>query len=342
MKKALLFVVLLMALTINMHAQRAVALHSSSGITVFAGVSPFIDAYNAAQPGDTIYLSGGSFANPPLIDKKLMIFGAGYNPNYTSATNPTMLTGPFNLGENSDNTVVEGIHFAANIVAGHNLAASFLTFKRCRIDGGINFYGDLSNPSVNNVFAECLIIGDNTITNASNTSITNCIISMRIINSSSNSIKNNIFLYQASWSGEAFFHSPYHNEISNNIFVSADTGVIAAGSTGNIWFNNVFVQATPNFGGNPITNNNYPAVPLDDIFVDYTGGTFSYLQDFHLQNPTTYLGSDGTQVGLFGGLFPFKEGGIPVNPHISSKNIAPQTNPAGQLGVQINVSAQEH
>jgi hypothetical protein len=41
-------------------------------------------------------------------------------------------------------------------------------------------------------------------------------------------------------------------------------------------------------------------------------------------------------------LFPFKEGGIPVNPHISSKNIAPQTNPSGQLGVQINVSAQEH
>jgi hypothetical protein len=339
MKKPIFILVFMVAFAIVTNAQRVVALHSSNGTSVFSGVSPFVDAYNAAQPGDTIYLSGGSFANPPLIDKKLMIFGAGYNPNFTSATNPTLLTGNFTLGENSDNTVVEGIHFAATIVVDYNVSASFITFKRCRIDGAIYFSGDLSNPSVNNVFAECIIFGDNLFDNAANISITNSIINYRFRNSRSNSIKNNIFLGDGFHWTDGYFTSPFYNEISNNIF-RGNVNICAGGTDGNIWFNNVFVQATPNMGNNPITNNNYLSVPLENIFVNYTDGTFNYQHDYHLQYPETYVGSDGTQTGIYGGLFPFKTGGVPVNPHISLKNIASQTTPSGELSIQIEVEAQ--
>lgn len=340
MKKSILFMVFIVAFAASVNAQRVVALHSAGGVSVFSGPSPFVEAYNAAQPGDTIYLSGGVFANPPLFDKRLLIFGAGYHPNFTTATNPTMLTGHFNLGENSDNSVIEGIHFANAIVGGNNVSASFLTFKRCRIDQGLNFQGNLSNPAVNNVFAECIIIGDNALHNAANFSITNSIINYRFQNSRSNSFKNNIFLGDAFHWSDGYFPTAFNNEISNNIFKGVVT-VIQSTSDGNIFYNNVFVQPTPNFGLNPIVGGNYLNVPIASIFVNYTGGTFDYLHNYQLQNPGNFVGSDGTQVGIFGGLFPFKEGGIPVNPRINSKNIAPQTNPAGQLGVQINVSAQD-
>lgn len=71
MKKNLLVLSMLILLVISSNAQRVVALHSATGVTLFTGVNPFVDAYTAAQPGDTIYLSGGSFANPPLMDKRL-------------------------------------------------------------------------------------------------------------------------------------------------------------------------------------------------------------------------------------------------------------------------------
>lgn len=66
------------------------------------------------------------------------------------------------------------------------------------------------------------------------------------------------------------------------------------------------------------------------------------LADFHLNNPASYLGTDGTQIGLFGGSKPFKQGGLPENPHIRYKNIAPQTDNNGLLSIDIKVGAQSN
>jgi hypothetical protein len=47
-------------------------------------------------------------------------------------------------------------------------------------------------------------------------------------------------------------------------------------------------------------------------------------------------------VGIYGGLFPYKEGAVPLNPHISLKNIAPQTDVNGDLNIQLKVNAQDN
>ena len=52
-------------------------------------------------------------------------------------------------------------------------------------------------------------------------------------------------------------------------------------------------------------------------------------------------GTDGTDLGIYGGSFPWKNGSLPPNPHIQTKNISSATDPIGNLNVNIKVKAQE-
>ena len=83
---------------------------------------------------------------------------------------------------------------------------------------------------------------------------------------------------------------------------------------------------------------------ISSIFVNYAQGGFSYSDDYHLQ--ATSLGKnggiDGTDIGIYGGLFPWKDGSVPSNPHITVKNIATKTDNMGKLNVNVTVTAQDH
>ena len=243
--------------------------------------------------------------------------------------------------ERAGDLVVEGVQFAAGINVGYNISASYLSFKRCRINAGINFQGDLvTNSCVNNSFSECVFIGDIYLTNTTNTAIMNSIIQDRLINSKSNIFKNIVFLFNSMWNNGVLI-SPFNNEFSNNIFLDpSEVYFILAATDGNLFFNNVFVAANPNLGSNPISTGNYMGVPLADIFENHSGATFSYSSDFHLKSPGDYIGKDSSQAGIYGGLFPFKPGGVPTNPHINFKNISGTTTTDGKLNVQIKADAQ--
>jgi hypothetical protein len=52
----------------------------------------------------------------------------------------------------------------------------------------------------------------------------------------------------------------------------------------------------------------------------------------------TFLGTGGTQVGIYGGETPFTS--VPSNPQITSKSIATKSTPEGKLNVSITVEAQ--
>ena len=89
--------------------------------------------------------------------------------------------------------------------------------------------------------------------------------------------------------------------------------------------------------------NNYIGVAANSIFQAYApSGGFSFTDNYHLVNPILYIGTDNTQVGIYGGAFSWKEGSIPFNPHIQIKQISPTTNNNGLLPVNIRVKAQDH
>jgi hypothetical protein len=45
---------------------------------------------------------------------------------------------------------------------------------------------------------------------------------------------------------------------------------------------------------------------------------------------------------MYGGSFPYKAGAVPINPHIVTKIIAPQTDVNGDLNINITVGAQDN
>jgi hypothetical protein len=73
------------------------------------------------------------------------------------------------------------------------------------------------------------------------------------------------------------------------------------------------------------------------VFKTFTG-TYSDTETFELteEAKTTYLGTDGTEIGLYGGLLPYNT--TPSYPLISKMEVEKQTTPEGQLGVTIEVS----
>lgn len=77
------------------------------------------------------------------------------------------------------------------------------------------------------------------------------------------------------------------------------------------------------------------------VFINQSGNIFDYNQDYHLVDPATYLGIDNTEVGIYGGMYPIKDGAVPQNPHIQTKSVAPITDVNGDLQIEIQVEAQE-
>jgi hypothetical protein len=77
--------------------------------------------------------------------------------------------------------------------------------------------------------------------------------------------------------------------------------------------------------------------------VNQSGGYYNYSNNYHLKNGCIGLnaGTDGHDVGVYGGIFPWKDGSVPHNPHVIFKNISGYTDPNGNLQLNIKVKAQE-
>ncbi len=331
---------LLVVLSISSYGQRVVALHGATGIDYFNGVSPFVDAYNAASTGDTIYLPGGAFTPPAEINKGLIIYGVGYHPDSTAATSPTLISGTLLLKEDADNFYMEGVEVSIQLNFAGNESVSQFTFRRCRIDNSVNITGNLTNPSTQGAFIECVFMGSINLQNLTNSLFSNCICQGRFDNSNSNQFKNLILLLSIAQTYDRVFQNCNNNEISNCIVMNTNNYFI--NGTGNICYNNLFVAASPDFNASAIINGNYFSVDPATIFVNQSGNAFTYNQDYHLQSPETYPGTDGSQVGIYGGIFTFKAGSVPITPHISIKEVAPVTDPDGNLNVTIQVGAQQN
>ena len=326
-----------------LYAQKVVMRHSNGeAIPYTSGVNAFVDAYNAAIAGDTIYVPGGYFNAVDINKPKLVIFGAGHYPDSTQATGQTILTGGFTFKENADSVVFSGFMINGNVYFEYNKSVDYVLFYRNRVNGDIIFDGN--GQRLNS--CDYVTIKENIFNAINGANALNCIVANNIIKSKiesfeTSSIVNNIFL------GNHYYGYPYYFDynisstnnclIQNNIHYQNIGGFPYCNN--NIIQNNLYISS-PNFGSNTSTGN-YTNVQQENIFINHSGNTFDYSYNYHLQDPNTYLGVDGTQVGIYGGLYgPYKEGAVPKNPHIIMKNIAPTTDSNGNLNVIIRVGAQ--
>lgn len=337
-RQTLLTLIIAIATTMTVNAQ-TIALHSSTGVQIIKGNTALATAYTAAQSGDTLYLSGGSFTPPAAFDKQLTIFGAGHYVDSTLTTGKTFINGNITLSENADLFYLEGVEITGNFTISTNHSVNNVVVKRCKLNGTFNALGNLSNPTSNLSLIGNVLMNRLNIENIQTSILSNNIISNTFQGSNGNLISNNIVLGYIWGSSMDYLFQGSNNTLNNNIFIWEGYNANANGS-GNVFNNNLYVEPTPNYGTAATSNGNYTGILQSAIFVDQSGNTFNYSHNYHLQAPTTYLGIDGSQVGIYGGIFPYKEGAVPLNPHIQIKNIAPTTDANGDLQIQIQVEAQ--
>jgi hypothetical protein len=176
-------------------------------------------------------------------------------------------------------------------------------------------------------------------------------------------LTNNVFqhrvyyIYQGSITNNVFTTTPYtgypyyvyaglydidNSKIENNIFIHPDGPFVFILCDNSVINKNLFgTTASVNFTNN-MPQGNYTSVGSANVFVTWSSSSYLYTDNYHLKAPESYPGMDGTQVGIYGGLRPWKEGSLPLNPHIQSKTIADKTDAAGKIQVQVKVVAQNN
>lgn len=338
--KKIFLILINIAIAITVNAQ-TIALHSSTGVQIYKGNTALSDAYVAAQNTDTIYLSGNTFIPPAAFDKQLTVFGAGHYVDSTLATGKTFINGNVVLSENADGFYLEGLDVTGKILFSNNESVNDVVIKRCKVSSSIEVLGDLSNPSQNIALIGNVLLGPVNLSNAHVVLVSNNIIRTGIDVTYGNVINNNIFLGTFSNGYYEIFRGN-NNNLANNIFFSYGSyGITTGNFSGNDFRNNLITYSTPTYGTAATVINNYTGVGQGTVFVNQSGIEFNYTHNYHLQTPSIYLGTDGTEVGIYGGFFPYKEGAVPHNPHIQFKNIAATTDVNGDLQIQINVKAEE-
>jgi hypothetical protein len=319
-----------------------ITLSHNGNASFFTNLTP---ALTAAVNGDTIYLPGGPInaSSTIIINKQLTIVGAGHYPDSTMATFQTLLPDVY-IVTGADGGSISGVR-----------------------GNYFNFGTSTSNQNVNNYRIERCYInllqpGFDANSTSQNILITENIIRNNIYNPFSSVLfEKNIFMKYAYYGFPAIFNnnifyvpcgygsfSANNSVFNNNIFIVPDCNYFNFnGATNCIFYNTLFSTIEPGTISiswySNINMNTLVSESMASTFENATTNDFSYSNNYHLKSTSNGhdAGTDGTDVGIFGTGFPAKDGAVPFNPHISSKNIAPNLSPTGKLGVDITVTAQD-
>ena len=309
-------------------------------ISTYYGATALRDAYNASQHGDIITLSSGSFT-AVNIDKALTIRGAGMQVDTVAKTYPTIIAGNFSINipdSIEQRLTMEGLYNNFTItVKGSLKNASFLKDRF----NAINPENSSSTRMKNLTFIHCKVSGNLFLPNESSASCVNCYICEPSCNSATSSnfeFSNSIITsqYTSSIKSSSFTncfirnHSNWNGSDSDTYLPASNTAFYCLGKN----------NGTNMFANIPNTTNMILTGALNTAFKTYTG-TYNDNETFELTDAakTQYLGSDRTEVGIYGGSLPFDP--TPTNPQITKCNVASKSTADGKLSVDIEVSAAE-
>ncbi len=333
---------LILALIANvMFAQHRFVLQNGTS-TVYSDIN---DAISNAANGDTLYIPGGTFnLSPTTIDKSLVWIGAGYHTDSTLATLPTIIYNSVNFNGSTDGSYFTGIHFNNTVSFGENgNDATDIIIERCLFQSGLTLRAsDTDTVDINFFMRESIVLGIFYGNYTYNTSIENCMFNGRVDKFIFSDFTYCNFngrdgSYQAvlRYMDECYFE----NCMFPNDWAASLGYITNCTFNTCLWHDNrTFPDYTNNGTGNIVSVNQsliYTNVP--------TINSYSDQNDYHLitGSPGINASTDGTNIGIYGGPNPFKEGGLPFNPHIRSVNI-PTSTTDGNLPVEISVGAQSN
>lgn len=294
MKKILLSIIALcctMAVAAQNEIMTAVLQHGSD-VSVFTGANAFVNANAAAADGDVITLSAGAF-NVSDIKKSITVYGAGFEKDETTSTEVTKINGQLNLGLSGGGTLadvhLEGIYFNSHVNT--NVSLEGFVMEKCYVNGNVNV-GENSNTMIRNCVITGAIAGGDKIAN--NCIIQNCYVggAINTFNVSS-SVKIDHCI-------TCNFVGPYFctNSIFTYYWVGAYYDRAAFANTEGAVVHNCIFR---NFDYNNQDKNDFQncfAVDIKSIFSDAQNATYSAVRTFEIQQPATWVGNDGQEIGI--------------------------------------------
>jgi hypothetical protein len=348
MKKNLIAASLFIISFTWVQAQKTITVQSNGDATFY---TDWASAWEATQVGDTIYLPGGTFNIGNLvINRKVTIIGVGHDPTQTHDGLFSHLNGNIYFVEGSDESLLHGFQFTNlyfNTTSWVNQAVSNVTISRCRITNLTQLGYTKPSLAQHILFKENVLGGAIYGRDAQQIQFVKNIIDERVYEFDGYTVfTNNIFTYYyTSTVAWAPLQQMKNALFQNNIFRTTSYPLNTGNCDNNLLQANIFAA---NITINTQTDlntwvGNFFNQPLAEVFVNFTGGAFNPEHDYHLL-PTSVgvgAGTDGFDIGIYGTAVPYKEGAVPFNPQITFEQVSGQTDEAGNIEVQVNVSAQE-
>ena len=338
-KKLLMLVVAVISATATFAQNNSIAtLNHGGNISVFYGLEALKQAFASAEAGDAITLSSGKF-NAVDITKPVILRGAGMSTlsDSISSHEPTIIQGNFNINISdtiSGRLMIESIYSNSTITNSGALKSA--QFMKCRFN---TFNQSSSGKMTATSFIHCRISNQFKATKAdivSDATFINSIIRQPYCSSSFNIEFDNCFIRMGG-TIEICDKAYYKNTIIHSIASGAIPSSCRA-------VNSVCI-GTSIFGNmSSINSTNKYVADKTTLFKSYnvvSNNSIADVTTFELTDTAaaTYLGTDGTQVGIYGGNLPYDEN--PIVPQITKCNVASKSTADGKLSVDIEVKAAE-
>ena len=294
MKKILISIVALccsMAAGAQNEIMTAVLQHGDD-VSVFKGANAFVSANAAAADGDVITLSAGAF-NVSDITKSISVYGAGFEKDEASGTEITRINGQLYLGTSGGETLtavhLEGLYFNTHVTT--NVPLYGFAMEKCYVNGAVSL-GANSNTMIRNSVITGAIEGGNNLAD-------NCIIENSYVGGNINTFNSDSSV-KIDHCIACSFVGPYY--CANSIFPYYWTGAyydraVFANTEGAVVRNCIF----RNFDYNNQDKNDFQncyAIDIRGIFSDATNANYSATRTFEIQQPETWLGTDGQEIGI--------------------------------------------
>lgn len=354
MKKFFVSLVMLLSLSAaSVFAQSSlIATLSHEGeITPFYGANALKEAHEAAVHGDAITLSSGTFIATD-ITKAITLRGAGMQLDTVNNVLPTILSGTFNVqiaDATTEKLTIEGIaHNLKIYIKGALDGARFLKsrFQYIELSEGVSL--------LNCSFLHCKVVESLKLTNSSNCSFIGSYIYKCYPNGAALQFVNSILHAYGNYQQHGSDYAACLSAFSSSSFYNCVLiGVKIASS---VYGRPAYLDQLPSsaYAYNCIAMNIYNNADcfevisnktnsnstFTEVFADFTG-TYNDGVTFELTDEakTKFLGTDGTQVGIYGGNIPFDP--TTTNPYITKCNVAAKSTADGKLSVDIEVAGVE-
>lgn len=322
----------------------------SNNPSIPAQYTSFQAAIDAASADDTILVAGSpNYYGDITVNKRLVIFGAGHNNPY------------------GYNTIVDDVNLvtvsAVIGASGSHISGLYVRYD-FRLYGSYTGGGVLENVIVERCRLHNVGWNHDDVTYTNDT-IRNCLIQ-----------DYNMYFNDGTYSGVMLHNNVFDNEtfsqdgnadlsgveVLNNIFLDETANVFNSGGSrikNMIIENNIFYDAEPqgcygctfennityfNTNDDPLGEDNTGSGNIigdDPEFTSYPfdGGGFTYEHDFTLKgtSPGLSAGTDGSDIGITGGLRPYTPGVNPSIPQVTEIGF-PDNASSVKIGGDLNVS----